>query len=110
MLELEREAFRVTHQEAGGYLVSWWKLPFPIVETALYHHFVIPALFYLPFDFSLTAKCSCRRSETGNHPAPPAHDDGPYQFEDRHEPLDGLTIRLANRLACSAFSSFMNSA
>jgi HD-like signal output (HDOD) protein len=38
MLDLEREAFRVTHQEAGGYLVSWWKLPFPIVEAALYHH------------------------------------------------------------------------
>lgn len=38
MLELERDAFRVTHQEAGGYLISWWKLPFPIVEAALYHH------------------------------------------------------------------------
>lgn len=38
LLEVEREAFRVTHQEAGGYLVSWWKLPFPIVEAALYHH------------------------------------------------------------------------
>lgn len=38
MLDLEREAFHVTHQEAGGYLVSWWKLPFPIVEAALYHH------------------------------------------------------------------------
>ena len=38
MLDLEREAFRATHQEAGGYLVSGWKLPFPIVEAALYHH------------------------------------------------------------------------
>ena len=38
MLVLERDAFRVTHQEAGGYLISWWKLPFPIVEAALYHH------------------------------------------------------------------------
>jgi HD-like signal output (HDOD) protein/CheY-like chemotaxis protein len=38
LLDLEREAFRVTHQEAGGYLISWWKLPFPIVEAALYHH------------------------------------------------------------------------
>ena len=38
LLDLEREAFRVTHQEAGGYLVSWWKLPFPIAEAALYHH------------------------------------------------------------------------
>lgn len=38
LLDLEREAFCVTHLEAGGYLISWWKLPFPIVESALYHH------------------------------------------------------------------------
>ena len=38
MLELEQETFHVTHQEAGGYLVTWWNLPFPIVEAALYHH------------------------------------------------------------------------
>ncbi|MBP6491975.1 MAG: HDOD domain-containing protein [Clostridia bacterium] len=38
ILEMEEEVFHVTHQEAGGYLVSWWKLPFPIVEAALYHH------------------------------------------------------------------------
>lgn len=38
LLDVEREAFHVTHQEAGGYLASWWKLPFPIVEAALYHH------------------------------------------------------------------------
>lgn len=38
MLDVEQEAFRVTHQEAGGYLASFWKLPFPIVEAALYHH------------------------------------------------------------------------
>jgi len=38
LLDVEREAFCVTHQETGGYLVSWWKLPFPIVESALYHH------------------------------------------------------------------------
>ena len=38
VLDVEREVFHVTHQEAGGYLVSWWKLPFPIVEAALFHH------------------------------------------------------------------------
>ncbi|MDD2484459.1 MAG: HDOD domain-containing protein [Eubacteriales bacterium] len=38
LLELEKQYFQVTHQEAGGYLVSWWELPFPIVEAALYHH------------------------------------------------------------------------
>lgn len=38
LLELERDAYHVTHQEAGGYLISWWELPFPIVEAALFHH------------------------------------------------------------------------
>ena len=38
ILEIEQESFNVTHQETGGYLISWWKLPFPIVEAALYHH------------------------------------------------------------------------
>ena len=38
MLDMEQAAFHVTHQEAGGYLISWWNLPFPIVESALYHH------------------------------------------------------------------------
>ncbi len=36
--EMERNAYRVSHQEAGGYLISWWELPFPIVEAALFHH------------------------------------------------------------------------
>lgn len=38
MLDLERTAFGITHQEAGGYLINWWKLPFQIVEAAMYHH------------------------------------------------------------------------
>ena len=38
LLLLEKEAFHVTHQDAGGYLISWWGLPFPIVESALFHH------------------------------------------------------------------------
>jgi HD-like signal output (HDOD) protein len=38
LLGLEKDAFQITHQEAGGYLVSWWELPFPIVEAALFHH------------------------------------------------------------------------
>jgi len=33
---LEAEAFTVTHNEAGGYLLEWWEFPFAIVETALY--------------------------------------------------------------------------
>lgn len=38
LLELEQEVFHVSHQEVGGYLVRWWELPFPIVESALFHH------------------------------------------------------------------------
>ena len=38
LLKLEAQEFHVTHQETGGYLVSWWELPFPIVEAALFHH------------------------------------------------------------------------
>ncbi len=36
--DLERENLGFTHCEAGGYLLSWWDLPYPIVECALYHH------------------------------------------------------------------------
>ncbi len=36
--DLERDTLGFTHCEAGGYLLSWWDLPYPIVECALYHH------------------------------------------------------------------------
>ncbi len=36
--ELEREAFGVSHQELGAYLLNWWQLPYPIVEAALFSH------------------------------------------------------------------------
>lgn len=36
--EVEREAYGVSHQEVGGYLLRWWELPYPIVEAALFHH------------------------------------------------------------------------
>jgi len=35
---LERKMIGFSHQEIGGYLLSWWGLPFSIVEAALYHH------------------------------------------------------------------------
>ena len=38
LTKMEQDAFQVTHQEIGGYLVTWWGLPFPIVESALFHH------------------------------------------------------------------------
>jgi HD-like signal output (HDOD) protein/CheY-like chemotaxis protein len=36
--KLEKKAFTASHSEAGAYLLEWWEFPFPIVETALYHH------------------------------------------------------------------------
>ncbi|HYE09007.1 MAG TPA: HDOD domain-containing protein [Patescibacteria group bacterium] len=38
LLKLEKERYGLNHQEAGGYLLDWWGIPFPIVETAFYHH------------------------------------------------------------------------
>ncbi len=35
---LERELFKATHAEIGGYLMRWWDLPYPIVESAIFHH------------------------------------------------------------------------
>lgn len=43
IVELEKEYFNVTHQELGGYLLNWWEIPLPIVETALYHHLPMDA-------------------------------------------------------------------
>jgi len=37
-LTAKEEQFNVTHQQAGGYLLKWWELPYPIVEATLYHH------------------------------------------------------------------------
>lgn len=48
LLNLENNEFGVTHQEVGGYLLSWWELPFPIVEAALFHH--------RPFDDAIVNK------------------------------------------------------
>lgn len=38
LLQLEKEILGITHQEIGGYLLNWWELPYPIVESALFHH------------------------------------------------------------------------
>ena len=38
LLQSEQELFKLTHQEAGGYLLRCWGIPFPIVEAALFHH------------------------------------------------------------------------
>jgi len=37
-VKLEKDVLGITHQEFGGYLLNWWGLPYPIVETALFHH------------------------------------------------------------------------
>ncbi len=38
VLAAEKEYFNVTHLEVGGFLLNWWGLPHPIVESALFHH------------------------------------------------------------------------
>lgn len=48
LLDLEKSEYGATHQEVGGYLLSWWELPFPIVEAALFHH--------RPFDDAIVNK------------------------------------------------------
>lgn len=37
-IERERAVLGMTHQEFGGYLLNLWGLPYPLVETALFHH------------------------------------------------------------------------
>lgn len=36
--QIEIDLLGVDHQQIGGYLLSWWEIPVPIVEAALYHH------------------------------------------------------------------------
>lgn len=36
--EREKEAFDVTHAEAGAYLMGLWGLPHPIIEAIAFHH------------------------------------------------------------------------
>lgn len=38
IVRLENKAFGTNHQEIGGYLLRWWDIPLPIIESALYHH------------------------------------------------------------------------
>ncbi|GBF11144.1 response regulator [Tepidibacillus sp. HK-1] len=36
--KLEEKTFKMTSQEVGGYLLSWWGLPDPLIESASYLH------------------------------------------------------------------------
>ena len=38
LIEYEKEQIAITHNDIGGYLLSWWGIPYPIVEVALYYH------------------------------------------------------------------------
>lgn len=38
IIEAEKEMMSISHQEIGGYLLNWWDLPQPIIETSLFHH------------------------------------------------------------------------
>lgn len=37
-LDVEQQVFGATHAEVGGYLLSMWGLPAPIVEAVAFHH------------------------------------------------------------------------
>lgn len=37
-LDKEQELLGVNHQLLGSYLLNWWELPLPIIESAFYHH------------------------------------------------------------------------
>lgn len=37
-LNYEKKLLGFNHEVIGGYLLNWWEIPLPIVETALYHH------------------------------------------------------------------------
>lgn len=37
-LNYEKKLLGFNHEIIGGYLLNWWEIPLPIVETALYHH------------------------------------------------------------------------
>lgn len=37
-IALEKEAFSVSHDEVGGYLLQWGDFPYPLVEAAWFHH------------------------------------------------------------------------
>ncbi len=34
----EYEVFGFTHASIGAYLLQWWNLPFPLIDSCLYHH------------------------------------------------------------------------
>ena len=34
----ENNMIGFNHVKLGGYLLNWWRIPYPIVETALFHH------------------------------------------------------------------------
>jgi HD-like signal output (HDOD) protein len=38
IIEAEKEVISISHQEIGGYLLNWWDLPQPVIETSLFHH------------------------------------------------------------------------
>lgn len=37
-LNYEKKLLGFNHEIIGGYLLNWWEIPLPIIETALYHH------------------------------------------------------------------------
>lgn len=37
-IQYENEMIGFDHVKIGGYLLNWWGIPYPIIETAMFHH------------------------------------------------------------------------
>ncbi|KAB3525935.1 response regulator [Alkaliphilus serpentinus] len=68
----EMEFLEPSHQEIGGFLLNWWELPHPIVESALFHHnpfdeLVINkelvSLVHIADIYSWSIICKCHQKE-----------------------------------------------
>ncbi|KDR94560.1 HD-like signal output (HDOD) domain, no enzymatic activity [Peptoclostridium litorale DSM 5388] len=38
LADAESKRFGINHMQAGAYLLNWWDFPYPIIESAMYHH------------------------------------------------------------------------
>ncbi len=70
LLQAEKNAFKSTHAEVGGYLLGLWGLPTPLVEAVVMHH--------SPSDSGVTAFCPLTAVHVANMLA---HDDLPPGLE-----------------------------
>lgn len=38
LADAEIKLFGINHMQAGAYLLNWWDFPYPVIESAMYHH------------------------------------------------------------------------